>query len=472
METKSLCLNLTIDECSNKVLFAEADKDFVDVLLSFLTLPLGTLVRLSNKNSFLGLDNLYKSVEGLADEFFPTGTCREMLLRPSHAAEIKCLDLLVNVEGNRALSYYICPKDCYYERLTSCANAQCDCGSKMSRKVEVARSSSRKENTEGVFLKRLTRFIITDNFMVIPSSTQTVMNLLGCARTSASIVVEKQVNVGLSEMISILHQSLISENALTNVFLIRENDNLPEKKNSTFSLIAGPKLSSGPLLDIVGIKLIVDKRKNKVVYAECNQDFIDILFSFLTYPSGFVINKLNGKSHIACLDNLFGSVVSKPMADCFKTLESKQHLVYPRIPLHYRISKFLIKSTEAKRMKYYMCRTPGCDCNEVSLVGNVLCKCKRITNKRLKVMDPRSSSYGFVSDATYIVTDDLVVTPLYISTLISMIAVEDLVEVPFNVSKKEVLALLEAALGSQAVLTDAFLSTEETTIIEDDCVLV
>ncbi|KZV34413.1 hypothetical protein F511_35450 [Dorcoceras hygrometricum] len=35
---------------SNKVLYAEVDSHLVDVLLSFLTLPLGTIVRLLNKH--------------------------------------------------------------------------------------------------------------------------------------------------------------------------------------------------------------------------------------------------------------------------------------------------------------------------------------------------------------------------------------------------------------------------------------
>lgn len=36
-------LRLVIDEEKNKVVLAEAGKDFVDVLFSFLTLPMGTI---------------------------------------------------------------------------------------------------------------------------------------------------------------------------------------------------------------------------------------------------------------------------------------------------------------------------------------------------------------------------------------------------------------------------------------------
>ncbi|XP_078156071.1 uncharacterized protein LOC144551847 [Carex rostrata] len=491
MATKSLILNLTIDNSRNKVLFAESDKDFVDVLLSFLTIPLGTLVSISNKNSLLCLDNLYKSVEDLSNEYFKTTPCREMLLRPNFAAEIDCLDLPLNVQGDRALIYYTCSQNCPHELLSSYANAMCSCGRKMVRKVKAVRGSSTKEPDEGVFLKCATRFLITDNFTVTPASTQAAFNLLGCAGTSLSSVVEKQVSVGLSEIIAILRQSLISEDTFTNVFLEGENANELEKKNSPFALVSHPKPCSDPTDNFVGIKLIVDKHKNKVLYAECNQDFIDILFSFLTYPSGFVIKSLNGKSHITCLDNLFATVLIKPMADCFKTDETKEYMVNPRLFSHFRSTKSLVKSDEAIPARYYMCRTPDCVSTEVSLVPNVQCKCARInnkktiTNKKMKITDPRTtrasglSDQGYVSVATYIVTDDLVVTPFSVSTLTRMIAnaSEGVVEIPVNIGEKEVLALLEAALGSQAVFTDSFLVNEETTtnaICDDDsdCVIV
>ncbi|KAL9678683.1 hypothetical protein QQ045_016532 [Rhodiola kirilowii] len=48
-------LKLFVDNKSSKVLFAEADKEFVDFLFSILALPLGTVTRvLKQKDSVLG----------------------------------------------------------------------------------------------------------------------------------------------------------------------------------------------------------------------------------------------------------------------------------------------------------------------------------------------------------------------------------------------------------------------------------
>uniref|UniRef100_A0A0E0KUL7 Uncharacterized protein n=1 Tax=Oryza punctata TaxID=4537 RepID=A0A0E0KUL7_ORYPU len=69
----TVAVKLYIDKEKKKVMLAESDKDFVDVLFSFLTLPLGTVVRLLGKQSQVGcFDLLYKSVENLSEDHFQT----------------------------------------------------------------------------------------------------------------------------------------------------------------------------------------------------------------------------------------------------------------------------------------------------------------------------------------------------------------------------------------------------------------
>ncbi|CAO2189085.1 unnamed protein product [Urochloa humidicola] len=43
-EGPTIEVKLFVDKAKKKVLFAESDNDFVDVLFSFLTMPLGTIV--------------------------------------------------------------------------------------------------------------------------------------------------------------------------------------------------------------------------------------------------------------------------------------------------------------------------------------------------------------------------------------------------------------------------------------------
>ncbi|CAN1269179.1 hypothetical protein LINPERPRIM_LOCUS13488 [Linum perenne] len=77
-------LKLFIDKKTNKVVFAESGKEFVDFLFSFLSLPLGTLIRLLSKDQMLGcMGNLYQSVEDLDVTFMQPSTSKNSYLKPT-----------------------------------------------------------------------------------------------------------------------------------------------------------------------------------------------------------------------------------------------------------------------------------------------------------------------------------------------------------------------------------------------------
>jgi len=107
--TGKIPVKLLGDKEKRKVVFAESGKEFVDVLLSFLTLPLGTIVRLLGKESSLGcFDELYKSMESLDASHFQTKACRNMLLRPLSAAGIVHEDLVVRIDDASHRDVWLC----------------------------------------------------------------------------------------------------------------------------------------------------------------------------------------------------------------------------------------------------------------------------------------------------------------------------------------------------------------------------
>ncbi|GKV28508.1 hypothetical protein SLEP1_g37552 [Rubroshorea leprosula] len=56
-----------VDSKGHRVLFAEAEKDFVDFLFNLLSLPVATVIRLLSKQGMIGsLAFLYDSVENLS----------------------------------------------------------------------------------------------------------------------------------------------------------------------------------------------------------------------------------------------------------------------------------------------------------------------------------------------------------------------------------------------------------------------
>ena len=111
-------LKLVVNKMKNKVLFAEAEKQFVDVLLSFLTLPLGTIVRIVGKESKMlkqvrigCLSSLYESVANLEEQRLWTKACKQMLLEPrNYSMENYCQNLKFNIDDTQPTKYLLCDK--------------------------------------------------------------------------------------------------------------------------------------------------------------------------------------------------------------------------------------------------------------------------------------------------------------------------------------------------------------------------
>lgn len=141
-------LKLLIDVEKNKVVLAEAGQDFVDVLLSLLTLPMGTIARLLEKHQKLPpvlgcYKNLNASVANLGIDNFETEACKAMLMYPKSTREIHCRRLKLNMDDTEQSSkFFVCPnfyKPCslrmYYSNFTT---SKCiSCGSFMTKEVRV-----------------------------------------------------------------------------------------------------------------------------------------------------------------------------------------------------------------------------------------------------------------------------------------------------------------------------------------------
>lgn len=89
---QSVQLRFLVDKEKKKVVYAEAGKDFDDVLFSFLTLPLGTIVRLLSRESNMqsvsigSLSSLYQKVIDLDEQYLSIKIGRKevtVIIRPS-----------------------------------------------------------------------------------------------------------------------------------------------------------------------------------------------------------------------------------------------------------------------------------------------------------------------------------------------------------------------------------------------------
>ncbi|KAG6467494.1 hypothetical protein ZIOFF_074685 [Zingiber officinale] len=363
-------INLVIDVKKERVILAESNSDFIDVLFSFLTLPLGTIVRILEKQSSLGfMDRLYESVQKLDIDYFSTEACKTMLLAPRSVSDLRCEDLKLRPDDSYPRSIYICKTpDCFYKRRKPCSREPrtvcSQCGRTMTRyhssiddriagefhvdkelKDHINFAKEKKEENGGVFVVKGGRFLVTDDLYVMQSSTKNTlaeMKKHGIENFDSCPLEQRKV-------LDILKNSLAeSKTVLTNVFLkerkLEQNGNgVVISRNISPLFHLGRKSISKEIT----VKLQRNKTNGDVVYVEAGADLVDYLFSFLTLTLGAVVNLLDGVSGIGSIDNLYQSV--RELHYLYKCIKSEQclwELTLPIVASHYRCDNQLLEIRE------------------------------------------------------------------------------------------------------------------------------
>ncbi|GJW29998.1 hypothetical protein Tco_0046873 [Tanacetum coccineum] len=167
-----LTVKILIHKSKKKVLCAEVDNFIMEMLLSFLTIPLGAVKVLTKDTSYLvAINNLYKSISTLGDEnYLKSDDIKNMLLSPKLASiYIHVTDLLPIYE---------------------------------------------KGITQGSFLKEQATFIVSNDLKIELSSFFPTLWLYthGIPADDIKIV---EVSIGEPQVLTILKASLTSTSALT-----------------------------------------------------------------------------------------------------------------------------------------------------------------------------------------------------------------------------------------------------------------
>ncbi|CAM8957911.1 unnamed protein product [Rhodiola kirilowii] len=220
-------LKLLVDNKSSKVLFAEADKEFVDFLLSVLALPIGTVTRLLKENDGMvgSLGVLYNSVESLSESYIQPNLSREAVLCPKvplpladkQVPLLKCEGVAYAQEKLYRCSYCNSLSNVTENPDTSCPS----CRHFMNAEVTYINnpSSSATEKGSG-YVKGVVTYMVMDDLAVKPMSTISCISLLNTFNIKdVGVLVEKTVSVGMAEGLKLLRASLHSMTVLTDVFL-------------------------------------------------------------------------------------------------------------------------------------------------------------------------------------------------------------------------------------------------------------
>ncbi|KAK9082929.1 hypothetical protein Scep_029400 [Stephania cephalantha] len=228
------------------------------------------------------------------------------------------------------------------------------------------------------------------------------------------------------------------------------------------------------------IKLVVDKKANKVLFAVAGKDFVDFLIGLLALPLSSAIRVLTTEKEkmAGCLGELYESVGN--LDDIY--IQSSVDMANTLRPnAAFSITTPTPPHSIIYNQKYYTCRNLT-DCSRQitpvpinDRVTNYRCSsCKQqgtlIEISHINYADSelavvvKSKKEGFVERAgTYMVMDDLVVKPLSHNHSLKLFNAACMDELAVHFGIEEGLELLRVSMQSKTVLSDVFLSKCTTT---------
>ncbi|XP_031286225.1 uncharacterized protein LOC116144936 isoform X1 [Pistacia vera] len=476
-QAKAISLKALVDKENNRVIFVESDEDFTDVLFSFLTMPMGTIIRLmSNHNQppTIGtgcMNNLYESIKNLDMQCFLSEECKTMLLCPRNAAAPQNKRLKLQVDDGEVPSYFLCPKDCTFYKhnlLSLYPNAVCKCGQLMDRTIKLSDAQDR-----GVFVKGRTQFIISDELQVKPSSIEaslSVVSKLGLMDFSA--VEEYNINIGVDEVLTLLKCSLVSKKPLTETLLKQNSAPKFGKEDSDQHIYVESTIeeSESNVDGKIHVKLIISKSKKMVCFAETSGEFVDLVSSFLTVPLGYIIKEMQSSISKGSLTHLYNSVQELDAEKYLKSNEHKEMLISPKLAPDFSHENnplgieeglhptYCVRESYSEPTGYYFQLT-----SDGQIPSGSTLRSSILTVKGPKSHFKEATRGGFVTGPTmFTVTDNLVITPMsQVQSLCLLkelkVSVSDIEERVVHVGSEKALRLLVASFVSESALTNTFL---------------
>ncbi|KAM4104565.1 hypothetical protein ACJW30_06G167900 [Castanea mollissima] len=222
MASSEVSLKLLIDTKGNKVLFAEAGKDFVDFLFNLLSLLVGTVIRLLTKDSMVcSLGNLYESVETLSETYLQPNQSKDAILKPKTPVSASDLPLLLSADETMiGKKFYMCPS--FHRNVADDPRAACPfCNCYMNTKIPyIALEKVASSDDEGGYVKGVVTYMVMDDLVVKPMSTISSIALLQkFSVKEVGALEERVVDLGMDEGLKLLKASLQSKTVLSSVFL-------------------------------------------------------------------------------------------------------------------------------------------------------------------------------------------------------------------------------------------------------------
>ncbi|KAL3521033.1 hypothetical protein ACH5RR_019182 [Cinchona calisaya] len=231
----------------------------------------------------------------------------------------------------------------------------------------------------------------------------------------------------------------------------------------------------------VSLKLLIDTKTQRVLFAEADKTTVDFLFDILSLPVGTVVRLLSKQGMAGCLENLYKSVENLNET-YIQPNQTKDTLLKPRSAFGVcssSISLLSITDNEPSQKLFYKCHNAYC--YYVAEDPRATCPgCGSTMSTNMTYVNPppavteqngRNDADGFVKGVvTYMVMDDLEVKPMSTISSIALLnkfcikEVRSLEEKVVDLGMDEALMLLKTSLESKTVLTNIFLKKRENNL--------
>ncbi|RLM65320.1 hypothetical protein C2845_PM16G18620 [Panicum miliaceum] len=208
---------------NDSVLYAEAGQDFIDLIFSLLSIPLGSVIMAYGQWSPNGcIDNLYRSIAGRG---YIKEECQDLLLSPKLAPYFGCS---INVLQVKELDARMLKVKCLF-----CLHRHhCLCKSPLAttlRETNPKSSSASDEyTTNGAYIKGGPRnFIVTNSLRILQFSLANTLQLLREAKIPKEKLVEKEIALDETQVLKLLRAAIFTGEALSSALLPRKKKRHP-----------------------------------------------------------------------------------------------------------------------------------------------------------------------------------------------------------------------------------------------------
>ncbi|KAG6629217.1 uncharacterized protein LOC122293344 [Carya illinoinensis] len=205
-----ISLKLLVDKSSNKVVFAEAGKEFVDFLFGLLQVPVGSIIGLLRDNDLApgsgSLGRVHESIQNLDPSYLLPNLTKGSLLNPKSA-------FLSSTLTPPLLQKFVSPNP---EIMPNPWRG----GIVFPTTTGHVTSIPYENTTEKGYVRGVVTYMVMDDLTVKPMSTISSITLLNTLNIKdVSSVQEKKVEIDIKKGLELMQFSLYSTTVLTDVFL-------------------------------------------------------------------------------------------------------------------------------------------------------------------------------------------------------------------------------------------------------------